>query len=517
MANLSSDQLKQAAKQLLASMDEGDELTEDKIVDVRHSGDTKQIVLPDGMDCQQAITWLKRKDEEESREVNISEPIDAYPLDGALALTKAMAAKYGWTNLVPTPGFFGRQNPPSMIGVQVGPRENDVVQVPWGRMRIPGVDGYIESEFAFVDGQPRFVLSGTVKRKHEHEVSELAKLARQFIKQESIYRGKALRMRFPTMKEVSSLDDFNPKYIDLSGVREHELIFPEEVDRQVAVNLFTPVEKTALCRQHKIPLKRGILLEGPFGCGKTLTANVTAKKCTDNGWTFVYLEKVDRLDQAIRFARRYGPAVVFAEDIDQILSGERDAEVNKLLNTIDGVDTKGTEVVVVLTTNHVENISTAMLRPGRLDAVISVTPPDAVAAQKLMRLYARELLQPEEDISEVGEFLAGRIPAVIREVVERSKLSAILHTEPGQPLYVHASDLQTAAQSMLSHLELLQPEEEDDRSDEEKAAGVLAEGLVEAATALVSGFALPPGLVEAGTNHALPSSPAPVKEIPKRI
>jgi SpoVK/Ycf46/Vps4 family AAA+-type ATPase len=74
---------------------------------------------------------------------------------------------------------------------------------------------------------------------------------------------------------------------------------------------------------HKVPLKRGVLLEGPYGTGKTLTAFVTAKKCVENGWTFIMLDRVAALKEALTFARMYAPAVVFAEDIDRSVEGER--------------------------------------------------------------------------------------------------------------------------------------------------------------------------------------------------
>jgi len=480
--------------------------TQDKQVDVLHASDAtqKQIVLPAGMDYRDAMKWLERKNEEQSRKVSINETLDAYPLDGALALHKAMARKYGWTHLIPTPSFFG-ENPPAMIGVRVGAGQNDVVQVAWGRMEIPGVSGYIETGFTFEGLQPKFVINGVVRRKHEGEVAELAQEARKILRAESIYRGKALRVKFVSKDEANSLEDFNPKFIDISGVREDELIFPEETRELISTNLFTPIEKTELCRKHKIPLKRGVLLAGPYGVGKTLTANVAAKKCVENKWTFIYLETVTDLQQAIHFARLYSPAVIFAEDIDQLVRQDRkrDDVINGVLNTIDGVDTKSSEIVVALTTNHVDQVSKAMLRPGRLDAVIHVPPPDMDAAMRLVRLYARDLLDPSEDLTIVGQELSGRIPAVIREVVERSKLGALSRSNGTEALRVTSRDLVLSARGMLAHLELLAPKEEDKRSDVEKAAAVQANGFEKAATAIVEAVRKVPPAVSPPVDHRI--------------
>lgn len=455
----------------------------DKIVDVQNSIQTKQILLPDGMAADDAIVWLMRKDHEENRVVTVKEYVEAYPLDGAYALAKAMARIYGWTNLVPTPGFFG-PNPPEMVGVQISPDPNDVVQVPWGRMEVPGVDGFIQCGMHLKDERPVFLITGQVKRKHEKEISKLAQTCRDIVREESIYRGRAIRVHFPNPQEAQP-DDFNPKFIDLSGVKAEELVFKKDTMDLIRTNLFTPIEKTQLCRDHGIPLKRGVLLAGPYGVGKTLTAHVAAKKCQENGWTFIYLDHVEDLQAAIYFAQQYSPAMVFAEDIDRLVSTERDDKVNAILNVIDGVDTKHSEVLITLTTNHVHKINQALLRPGRLDAVISVGPPDAQAAERLVRQYGRGLVEASEDLTKVGIKLAGKIPAVIREVVERAKLASIDRTVEGHDFSISGADLVIAVDSMLAHLELLAPVPSDVRSDVEKAAETLGErvitGMIQAA------------------------------------
>jgi transitional endoplasmic reticulum ATPase len=469
---------KQSKDQILRSASErvSKHMPADGRVEVYGSVDTKQIVLPDGMAADDAIVHLMRKDAEEKRVVTIREIVDAYPLDGALALHRAMAKIYGWVNLVPTPSFFGDE-PPAMIGVQVGPNENDTVQVPWGRMKIPGVTGFIETGMFLKDERPVFMITGQVLRKQEKDIKALAQTCREILRESSIYRGQAIRVHFPDLDDGPSPDDFNPRFIDVSRTDPNELVFPQEVMDLIRTNLFTPIEKTQLCRDNGIPLKRGILLAGPYGVGKTLTAHVAAKKCVENGWTFIYLDHVEDLQKAIYFAQQYSPAMIFAEDIDRLISDNADTDrsdkVNGILNVIDGVDTKKSEVLIALTTNHIGRINQALLRPGRLDAVISVSPPDAAAAERLVRQYGRGLVHASEDLTEAGVKLAGKIPAVIREVVERAKLSAI-DRSTGGPLAVSAKDIVISVESMLGHLDLLRPIAEDTRSDIEKAATIVA-------------------------------------------
>lgn len=180
-------------------------------------------------------------------------------------------------------------------------------------------------------------------------------------------------------------------------------------------------------------MKRGVLLAGVYGTGKTLTAKVASKFCAEAGITFLYIHKANELPHAIRFAKLYcDPAVViFCEDIDSVTSGKRNVELNDILNTVDGVDTKGMNLITLLTTNHLETITRAMLRPGRLDAVITIPPPDKVAVQKLLRIYGKGVIPPNADLTAVGEELDGSIPAIIAEVVKRAKLSQLALQEPG--------------------------------------------------------------------------------------
>ena len=151
-------------------------------------------------------------------------------------------------------------------------------------------------------------------------------------------------------------------------------------------------------------MKRGVLLGGKYGTGKTLAATVAARLAQDNGITYVYTPRADELGDAIAFAKQYqSPAcVVFCEDIDRQVTGQRTVAMDDILNILDGVDTKTDNIITVLTTNHLDNVNQAMLRPGRLDAIINVETPDAYTAERLVRHYGGEAINAAEDLTEVG-------------------------------------------------------------------------------------------------------------------
>lgn len=435
-------------------------------VGIEHAG--TKITLPGEpgpMPLREAIATLERKAQDEETELDVHEVIDAYPEDALVAFNEAMRRKYGWASPIPIMTFFGPMAP-DLVTVQTGPNPGDQVQVPFGQFTLPGVENPIQTHRSRQGNRMVLIIAGTVRKREAAVVRELANLAREILKTESIYKGKAIRLR---ADDDGDLDISSPPtFIPTAHVNPDELILnPEELD-QVKAALWAPIQNTEACVRHRIPLKRGILLEGTYGTGKTMTATVTSKICVDNGWTYILLDDVRALKDALLFAERYAPAVIFAEDAERVAS-DRDQRGNDLLNTIDGVLTKNSKVITVLTTNFVEQLDHAMLRPGRLDAVISIRAPEALAVERLVRLYGRGLVAEGENLVEVGEALAGNIPATIREVVERSKLAMVANGRDA----VVAEDLLVAANGMKRHLSLL-AQQQPEPSVEEQVGTALA-------------------------------------------
>lgn len=417
-------------------------------VGIEHAG--TKITLPGEpgpMPLREAIATLERKAQDEETELDVHEMIDAFPEDALVAFNEAMRQKYGWASPTPIMTFFGPVAP-DLITVKTGPNIGDEVQVPFGQFTLPGVENPIQTHRHRHGDRMVLIITGTVRKREAPVVKELANLAREILKSGSIYKGKAIRLKVDDDGDLVQSEA--PTFLPTAYINPDELVLnPDELE-QVKAALWAPVQNTEACIRHRIPLKRGVLLEGTYGTGKTMTANVTSKICVDNGWTYILLDDVRALKEALLFAQRYAPAVVFAEDAERVAE-DRDQRGNDLLNTIDGVLSKNSQVITVLTTNFVERLDSAMLRPGRLDAVISIRPPEAEAVERLIRLYGRGLVAQGEDLSEVGLVLAGNIPATVREVVERSKLAMVANGRD----QVVAEDLLISARGMERHLSLL--------------------------------------------------------------
>jgi ATPase family associated with various cellular activities (AAA) len=434
---------------------------------VRWAG--SEITLPENptrMNFAEARDWLSRLEKSDQENIAVNEVIDAFPFDGAIAMMKALKQVYGWATPVPPQKFF--EEPPTTMSVDISPTER--VQIIWGRFAIPGIEGTLMTGVDFKHGRPVFTIQGEVRKKHVQAISEIAELTRKIVAEESIYRGKPVKLSVDQNGNLNLREA--PTFVDVSHANIEELIFSDSLMEQITTNLFTPIIHAEVCRQNQIPLKRGILMEGPYGTGKTLCAFITAQIAQEHGWTFITIDRVTALKAALNFGVLYQPCVIFCEDIDRETAGERTPELDDILNVIDGIGSKDKEIMVVLTSNEAEKINRAMMRPGRLDAVISIQAPDKVAAERLMRLYARGLIAVDVSLDAAASTLQGQIPAVIRECVERAKLYAISRSH-GTAINLVDADLVRAAEGMKHHLELLAGKPPDNQSDEHKLGAAL--------------------------------------------
>jgi transitional endoplasmic reticulum ATPase len=468
-----------------------------------------RVEPPKGLSYREMIVQLGKQAEEEERTVAVDERVDAFVLEGAYAFQSALKEKFGWVGLRPIPpkSFFDAGEEPKTIEVPVGP--NETVPVIWGRVVIPGINGYLETGYKYHDGRFYFSVTGEVQQKFMPQVRELLALTQQHIKANSIYKGKAVRLDLPLPSDKARFNPENaPGFMDLEAVNPDELIFSAEVGAAITTNLFNPVEKTDLCRRLGIGLKRGNLLFGKPGTGKSLTAAVLAKKCVANGWTYFYVKHVKDVAAMYRLAAQYAPAVLFVEDIDQVAMGEnRTTEMNELLNTLDGIDTKGAEVIVVCTSNRTpDELNSAFKRASRLDFIIEVAPPDASAVRRLIELYSRGRLASGISLDNVSKMLEGQIPATIKEVCNRALLSAVGHMGNDDDALdiITAADLETAAFTMLEQIRIATAKdaEYEPEGSEEIAADILGKHINKAATTLVGllGTGAPNGKSANGSN-----------------
>lgn len=439
----------------------------------------KILILPEGMSYAEGRLWLSRQEEAEEHVVSVYANIPCFPLDGAVALRKAMEEIYGFAALADTPSFFGKE-PPTMVQIEI---PGGFATAILGRMQPPMFEGgFIEANL----DKMALLIRGEVKKKFEAETQIVISKTKEILAQQSIYRGQAFILDLSYLGDEDQKErrfhpvNDAPKFMDVADVNEGQLILNQSTLFALTANIWTRIEQTEACRQHAIPLKHGALLAGAFGTGKTLTARVTASKCVRSGWTFIYLKTPSQLAHALKLAEMYAPAALFCEDIDEIIGSDRDADITAIMNTIDGVDTKEKPILTILTTNNPDNIFKGMIRPGRIDTIVHFHEPDAATAAKFVQLYSRDddnttLLAPDIDIDVVGQALAGFVPAFIAEAVFKAKSYAIHRHGTDIMGKVTQDDLVNAATALREHKRLMDGDKA--TSPKERAADGLFKAL----------------------------------------
>ena len=405
------------------------------------------LILPQNMTLKQLDKWLHEKIQADEEQVAISRTFKYRPWDGAYCTWQVFKRVFGALGHKGTKGFWG-PNPPQYITIHTGPNETE--QVPWGIFKVPLLPNveFICSSHQDDELGQLFMLYANTPRKNRAHVEGIFNLIQEELENSSIYRGKAF----------DGKDE--PEFLDLTGVDPDKVIYSKEVTIQLEANIWSVMRYTDQLRQSNIPRKRAALLAGPYGTGKTLAGFLTAQVAIENGWTCVYVRPGrDDLNMALQTARLYQPAVVFAEDIDVEAEGGNVSQktASRILDAFDGITAKGTEMMVVLTTNHPDRIHKAMLRPGRLDAVIEIEKLDTEGITKLIKVsLPAERLDPNIGWSKVAPAMDGMLPAFVKEVADRA-FKYVLARNEGKinGWVITGDDLIHAANALRPQLDLM--------------------------------------------------------------
>jgi cell division protease FtsH len=239
-------------------------------------------------------------------------------------------------------------------------------------------------------------------------------------------------------------------FADVAGIEEVEQEVTEIVDF-----LREPEKYRKLGAQ----IPHGVLLSGPPGTGKTLLARATAGEAQVPFFSISASEFIEmivgvgasRVRDLFDTAKKVAPSIIFIDELDAIgrarggaqsLGGndEREQTLNQILTEMDGFT--GSEGVVVLAaTNRAEILDAALLRPGRFDRRVTVSPPDLAGRRKILEVHTRGVpVAPGVRLGDLASATPGMVGADLKNLVNEAALLAARrgHTQVETPDFTDA-------------------------------------------------------------------------------
>lgn len=260
--------------------------------------------------------------------------------------------------------------------------------------------------------------------------------------------------------EASAVPPGPAHEVERSVVRLADVGGMEQVKKRLEASFLAPLRNPELRALYGKSLRGGLLLYGPPGCGKTYLARAIAGELDA---TFLAVSLSDVLDMYIgnseknvtelfEQARASAPCVLFLDEIDalgqkrsQTRNSAMRGAVNQLLTELDGVDARNEGVYVLAATNQPWDVDAALRRPGRLDRMLLVLPPDRAAREHVLRVHLRDRPVERIDLAALAKATDGYSGADLAHVCETAAEMALLDSvESGQVRMIGMDDLRAA-------------------------------------------------------------------------
>lgn len=218
----------------------------------------------------------------------------------------------------------------------------------------------------------------------------------------------------------------------------------DEQIKEIKEVIELPIKHPELFKSLGIAQPKGVLMYGPPGTGKTLLARAVAHH-TD--CTFIRVSGAELVQKYIGegarmvrelfvMARAHAPSIIFMDEVDSIgstrvesSSGGGDSEVQRtmleLLNQLDGFESKE-NIKVIMATNRIDILDSALLRPGRIDRKIEFPNPNEEARLDILKIHSRKMnLTRGINLKKIANQLTGASGAEVKACVTEAGMFAL--------------------------------------------------------------------------------------------
>lgn len=262
---------------------------------------------------------------------------------------------------------------------------------------------------------------------HDHNVAEqvteqltdiISKKWTELANEKNFYKGKKISCE--------------GRFLDLSEVSWDDVIIPKKTLEVINNNVSNVLKDYEYLRKFSVPVKRGIILHGAPGTGKTQICRAIAKNAE---CSVLYALPKDfapnrgGVQAVCNMAKDIAPCILIIEDIDWIAQDRHEGNAGfiiELMNALDGIESFG-DIITVGTTNHQDEIESAVKnRPGRFDRIIKIGKPTEQNRVKMLKAFTKTyLLDKDVDIESLSGLLENLSGAHIKDFCITAALFAV--------------------------------------------------------------------------------------------
>ena len=270
--------------------------------------------------------------------------------------------------------------------------------------------------------------------KSQIDIKDLVPNTRVALRNDSYTLHKILPTKVDPLVSLMKVEAVPDSTYDMIGGLEKQVMEIKEV-------IELPIKHPELFESLGVSQPKGVLLYGPPGTGKTLLARAVAHH-TD--CTFIRVSGAELVQKYIGegsrmvrelfiMAREAAPSIIFMDEIDSIGSsrggGGGDSEVQRtmleLLNQLDGFE-PAQNIKVVMATNRIDILDSALLRPGRIDRKIEFPNPNVENRMAIMKIHSRKMnLLRNIDLKVIGEKMPNASGAECKAVCTEAGMFAL--------------------------------------------------------------------------------------------